>query len=525
MSREAQAGFAIHLAGGASSGRSGSSQNGTHAAGRRAPLSRTDAFDDHHDDNEEGSAACTSRRRPLQHKLRPGGQGDEAVTGFSRDGAEYGGGRASHRERSRAVPVIPKQADADWMEERKRRLGLDRFRQELGSLTSMRRTDAASASSTAAAPSAGFGATETNGHSGIDRIGDDEERAGLQIRSHRQQRDSGEMETDGAPEPAARARAARDATPSLSEAGQSPPHTNRRAEASEPPADEEAAARAALLSGSRHGLGSDGTAPSQVVVPLSEDEALRRDAETRPEAPTMDDYARMPVEDFGAALLRGMGWKEGMGAGKQRQGPTGAPEIKRRAALLGLGAKERPRNDDAGTSNEGGSSVSRRQPSKQTQQPHRPERRYVPVVRREREREQRDSDGPMSRNGSGVGVGEGSLGSSHDRTPPRRRSWSPPLRRREARDEEEDEETKRKRRQRRRDKEDQERYRGGSSTSRAAPEAQDTHRSRHNSIRHSGRERGAYDDTDRNREHRWRERPRESSRGDPYSSHHRDRAR
>jgi len=66
--------------------------------------------------------------------------------------------------------------------------------------------------------------------------------------------------------------------------------------------------------------------------PLSEEDAYRRAIASAPEASTLEDYDRIPVEEFGAALLRGMGWKgEKTGTVK---------EVKRRQNLLGLGAKE-----------------------------------------------------------------------------------------------------------------------------------------------------------------------------------------
>lgn len=80
---------------------------------------------------------------------------------------------------------------------------------------------------------------------------------------------------------------------------------------------------------------------AKVIQQPNEEEMFHRDVGTRPNEPTLDDYQSMPVEEFGAAMLRGMGWKEGMGAGKRRNGPAHAPIIQRRAALLGLGAKER----------------------------------------------------------------------------------------------------------------------------------------------------------------------------------------
>ena len=81
---------------------------------------------------------------------------------------------------------------------------------------------------------------------------------------------------------------------------------------------------------------------SDLVLPaITEDEAFERDIHSAPDMSTLDDYARVPVEQFGAALLRGMGWKEGEGIGSQRGQKvvkTKVPE--RRPALLGIGAKE-----------------------------------------------------------------------------------------------------------------------------------------------------------------------------------------
>jgi hypothetical protein len=65
---------------------------------------------------------------------------------------------------------------------------------------------------------------------------------------------------------------------------------------------------------------------------ITEEDAYRRAIREAPEASTLEDYERVPVEEFGAALLRGMGWK-----GETKES---AKEVKRRQNLLGLGAKE-----------------------------------------------------------------------------------------------------------------------------------------------------------------------------------------
>lgn len=77
--------------------------------------------------------------------------------------------------------------------------------------------------------------------------------------------------------------------------------------------------------------------------PLSEEDVFNDDIASAPPMPSMDDYARVPVEQFGAALLRGMGWKDGEGVGSQRgvklKKESAKPPAKR-SNLLGIGAKE-----------------------------------------------------------------------------------------------------------------------------------------------------------------------------------------
>ncbi|KAG0086962.1 hypothetical protein BGZ92_007718 [Podila epicladia] len=61
-------------------------------------------------------------------------------------------------------------------------------------------------------------------------------------------------------------------------------------------------------------------------------EAFQKNLEELPDEATLEDYDKVPVEEFGAALLRGMGWN-GDAKGSE------AIEFNRRPALLGLGAK------------------------------------------------------------------------------------------------------------------------------------------------------------------------------------------
>lgn len=71
--------------------------------------------------------------------------------------------------------------------------------------------------------------------------------------------------------------------------------------------------------------------------PITEEDAYRRAIRSAPDVSSLEDYERVPVEEFGAALLRGMGWKEG----DEKKGTIARPkDVKRRQNLLGLGATE-----------------------------------------------------------------------------------------------------------------------------------------------------------------------------------------
>jgi hypothetical protein len=78
-----------------------------------------------------------------------------------------------------------------------------------------------------------------------------------------------------------------------------------------------------------------GKSTEQIIIPLqSEEEAFRNDIRDAPDAPTLEAYEATPIEGFGAALLRGMGWKD------DDKKPAAKPkEVTRRPALLGIGAK------------------------------------------------------------------------------------------------------------------------------------------------------------------------------------------
>ncbi|OAA56645.1 g-patch domain containing protein [Niveomyces insectorum RCEF 264] len=117
----------------------------------------------------------------------------------------------------------------------------------------------------------------------------------------------------------------------------------------------------------------------RAVDPVSEDDVFQRDFHDAPDASTLDDYEAMPVEEFGAALLRGMGWD-----GKER-GPR-VKQVVRRPNQLGLGAKALKGAEDLGGWNHksGGSS------SGSAARPQRPPRLHEYRREEEKRREKRE---------------------------------------------------------------------------------------------------------------------------------------
>ncbi|KAF7791125.1 hypothetical protein EIP86_002136 [Pleurotus ostreatoroseus] len=138
--------------------------------------------------------------------------------------------------------------------------------------------------------------------------------------------------------------------------------------------------RALLASAKRDGSASPIGPQIDVIPAVTEDAAYQQDVEELPESTTLEDYERVPVSQFGAALLRGMGWKEGTGASRTGKGPVQPYLPQSRPALLGIGAKEREQFDDGSKRKKG-----------------RDKSKYVPVLKRDRPEDERD-DG--SREGS-----------------------------------------------------------------------------------------------------------------------------
>ncbi|KAF9047380.1 DExH-box splicing factor binding site-domain-containing protein [Panaeolus papilionaceus] len=124
----------------------------------------------------------------------------------------------------------------------------------------------------------------------------------------------------------------------------------------------------ALLAEAGGEMQHDGPVIDIIPSTISETDALKQDVEELPDEATLDDYARVPVAQFGAALLRGMGWKEGTAASRKPGKGLVEPYLPTaRPALLGIGAKEQEVLDD-------GSKNKKKYVDK----------RYVPIMKQER---------------------------------------------------------------------------------------------------------------------------------------------
>ena len=105
------------------------------------------------------------------------------------------------------------------------------------------------------------------------------------------------------------------------------------------PLDADALALRELLSST-----AETAAEAKVTViphlPVTEEDAFRLDLDTRPDSTTLEEYESVPIEDFGAALLRGM--SAAMTDETRKSRPEVKPYVpKARTAMLGLGAKSR----------------------------------------------------------------------------------------------------------------------------------------------------------------------------------------
>ncbi|KAG1854932.1 DExH-box splicing factor binding site-domain-containing protein [Suillus subalutaceus] len=134
-----------------------------------------------------------------------------------------------------------------------------------------------------------------------------------------------------------------------------------------------------------------------ILVPPSETDTVQQDVADIPDVATIDDYARVPITAFGAAMLRGMGWVDGGAVTSSERAKDNAlvePCLpKSRPALLGIGAKEQEVLDYGSEKRRGD------------------DKWYIPLVRQEISRQEsrnggatvsrRASRSPERRNGAG----------------------------------------------------------------------------------------------------------------------------
>ncbi|KAH0267598.1 hypothetical protein KCU91_g9982, partial [Aureobasidium melanogenum] len=85
-----------------------------------------------------------------------------------------------------------------------------------------------------------------------------------------------------------------------------------------------------------------GAAPtSTLTIPtaaVTEEDAFNDSYHSAPPAPSLSDYAAVPVEEYGAAMLRGMGWKGPSTTSQPKPTKKGQLPPAKRPALLGIGA-------------------------------------------------------------------------------------------------------------------------------------------------------------------------------------------
>lgn len=131
---------------------------------------------------------------------------------------------------------------------------------------------------------------------------------------------------------------------------------------------------------------SDEEKDEEFVEPISEAEAFLRDISSRPDAPSLNAYNEMPVEEFGAALLRGMGWK-GPESESRKNDKTHKIDIDgalRRPAFLGIGAKPMDLSNGKNSS-QPSTEIGAWGKSAATRDERRNDRIYVPLIKVDKE--------------------------------------------------------------------------------------------------------------------------------------------
>ncbi|BGO96292.1 hypothetical protein NBRC10512_000374 [Rhodotorula toruloides] len=325
-------------------------------------LSRSHTAQADSDDDDDGAEAA---RRNGRDRKRPrlDADGEEVV--------EFGGGGA--RGKSTPTPtaplVIPSLPNKDWRKAAEEMRGGPRRKKKEIYLP-----ERAGGMSMASGSASGAANGEAEG---VERIGTEEVRGGL---SFGERTDAPavktETEEESAPPPAPSAPPPATSTPaSMTEEQRALRELLGTEGGADGPADE---------------LDAIVSAPDARNGPIDESEAFKRDVDSRPDEASLQDYARIPVGQFGLAMLRGMGWQPGQAASRSGRGATEAYVPKKREALLGIGATSMSTalGGDAAKGKDG------KGPSAQRK---REDMKFVPLMKRERERIEGGTSGESSR--------------------------------------------------------------------------------------------------------------------------------
>ncbi|BGP44155.1 DNA primase large subunit Spp2 [Rhodotorula kratochvilovae] len=324
----------------------------SNAQRRPAPASRDSGRggDSSDDDDEEGVAGARGHGARKRARLDDG----EEVVEFGKDGA-----RSKHARAPPAAPlVIPALPNKDW------RLAAEDMRAARGAPRKKKALylpDAGGGMSMSAR--AGAAGAAPVDEAMADRVNDKEVVGGLE-------------------QPVKRERPAPEAATALNAPAPAPapvPQQQQQAQERAPLTDEQRALRE-LLGGAEGAEGDEPpevdaivSAPDARTGPPDEGDAFRQDVHSRPDQASLEDYARVPVGQFGLAMLRGMGWQPGQAASRSgRAGPTEAHVPSSRPALLGIGAKPMAEalGTDGGAKGKKGPGGSRREDMK-----------FVPLVK------------------------------------------------------------------------------------------------------------------------------------------------
>ena len=140
----------------------------------------------------------------------------------------------------------------------------------------------------------------------------------------------------------------------------------------QPKTEDEEAMEALLNDGKKRPnlvIPGSGTLQDRLTPRISEEHAFRSDIASRPESASLADYSEVPIEEFGAAMLRGMGWKEGDAVGRNKRSAAKPRLVEQRPALLGIGASKVPEGlEELGAWGKGAKKITRI------------DRSYAPVV-------------------------------------------------------------------------------------------------------------------------------------------------